>query len=71
MQREPELFLGRLKGLHHFRGWRTLHFHRGIVSEGLTVALITLRVLFIQTQINKAIRCPLSGTLSVVKLLSF
>lgn len=67
MQREPELFLGRLKGLHHFRGWRTLHFHRGIVSEGL----ITLRVLFIQTQINKAIRCPLSGTLSVVKLLSF
>lgn len=64
------LFLGWLQRLDRFRGWSILHLHRGIVSEGLTVALIMLRVLFIQTQINKAIRCPLSGTLSAVKLFS-
>lgn len=62
------LFLGQLERMDRFRRWSTLHLHRGIVSEGLTVALITLRVLFIQTQINKAIRCPLSGTLSAVKV---
>lgn len=70
MKRGPQLFLGQLEGQHHFRGWRALRLHRGIVSERLTVALITLRVLFIQTQINKPIRCPLSGILSVVKLFS-
>lgn len=71
MERGLGLFLEWLERLDHFRGWRTLHLHRRIVSEGLTAGLITLKVLCIQTQINKAIRCPLSGTLSVVKLFSF
>lgn len=48
-ERGRGLFLGRLERLDGFRGWRTLHLHRGIVSEGLTEALIALRVLFIQT----------------------